>query len=307
LPGDRFVLRGFAATTAAGATWGGGVVLDVAPPRRRRSDPSVRRDLEALAARDPETDVSTRVARAGLAGITRDALRRETGIERDALDELLGEIIEQPIVMTPAGLCLGADACADLERRIESALTALHASEPLRPGMPRGALAGALPQNVAADAFEFAVARLAAAGRVVDAPEGVRAASHSASLAGGDAAIAARIRSESHAAGLEPPSLKEWSEELGKPESALRAILALLVREGSLVAAPDAFWFDREAVDVLRERVVAHLKRHGALETPAYKSLIGTTRKHAVPLMELFDQERVTLRVGNKRVLRGAR
>ena len=144
------------------------------------------------------------------------------------------------------------------------------------PGLPRGALAGALPENVAEDAFEFAVARLAAAGRIVDAPEGIRAASHSASLAGGDAALAARIRSEARAAGLEPPSLKEWSEQLGRPETQLRAIFALLVREGTLVAAPDAFWFDRAAVDALRERVVAHLKQHGALETPAYKSLIGT-------------------------------
>jgi hypothetical protein len=38
---------------------------------------------------------------------------------------------------------------ADLERRIVSALAAFHAREPLRPGLPRGALAGALPENVA--------------------------------------------------------------------------------------------------------------------------------------------------------------
>ena len=35
LPGDRFIVRGFAKTAAAGATQGGGRVLDTAPPRRR--------------------------------------------------------------------------------------------------------------------------------------------------------------------------------------------------------------------------------------------------------------------------------
>jgi selenocysteine-specific elongation factor len=308
LPGDRFVVRGFARTPAGGTTYGGGIVLDVAPPRRRRSDPALVRDLEALAHRDPASDVTLRVARAGLAGVTRDRLRRETGIEPDALAALLDQLAAADVLaFTPAGLCLAADACANLERRLASALAEFHAREPLRPGLPRGAFAGALPANVATGAIEFAVARLVAAGRVVDAPEGVRATTHRASLEPADGALADRIRNESRAAGLEPPSLKEWSERLGKPIDKLRALLMHLAREGSLVAAPDEFWFDRAAVDTLRERVIVQLQQHGGIETPAYKTLIGTSRKHAVPLMELFDQEHVTLRVGNRRVLRGTR
>jgi selenocysteine-specific elongation factor len=53
--------------------------------------------------------------------------------------------------------------------------------------------------------------------------------------------------------------------------------------------------------------VVAHLEANGALETPAYKELIGTTRKYAVPLMELFDTEHLTVRRGETRVLRRTR
>ena len=57
-------------------------------------------------------------------------------------------------------------------------------------------------------------------------------------------------------------------------------------------------------VDRLRERVVAHLRAHGSLDTPGYKALIGTSRRAAVPLMELFDGEKLTLRSGERRVLR---
>jgi selenocysteine-specific elongation factor len=32
---------------------------------------------------------------------------------------------------------------------------------------------------------------------------------------------------------------------------------------------------------------------------------VGATRKHVIPLAEYFDREKVTLRVGEKRVLRG--
>ena len=64
---------------------------------------------------------------------------------------------------------------------------------------------------------------------------------------------------------------------------------------------------DRAAVDALREKVEAHLREHGRLETQAYKSLIGTTRRTAVPLMEFFDAEHLTIRSGEARVLRGGR
>ncbi len=41
LPGDRFVVRGFARDAGVGSTLGGGIVLDVCPPHRRRRDAGV--------------------------------------------------------------------------------------------------------------------------------------------------------------------------------------------------------------------------------------------------------------------------
>ena len=85
----------------------------------------------------------------------------------------------------------------------------------------------------------------------------------------------------------------------------LRDLLAHLERQGALVRAPGELWFDRAAIDALRARVIAYLGEHGRLETPAYKALIGTSRRTAVPLMELFDEEHVTARRGEVRILRG--
>jgi hypothetical protein len=70
------------------------------------------------------------------------------------------------------------------------------------------------------------------------------------------------------------------------------------------VRAPGDLWFDRGAVDALREKVAAHFHEHARLETPDYKALISTSRRTAVPLMELFDQEHFTVRSGDARILR---
>ena len=304
LPGERFVVRGFA-RGAAGSTLGGGRVLDVAPPRRRRSDPDLLEDLERLAAGGERDGVALRVGRAGIAGRTAEALVRETGLPRERVETALASLAaEGAAAVTAAGVWLGAPALLALETRLLSSLARFHADEPLRSGMPRAAARGALPGNQAEGAFERVLSRLAAAGSVKEVPGGIARGDFRPALAPEQRALAERLRAELRGAGLEPPGFAALLASAGCTEPALRDLLGYLEREGGLVRAAGDLWFDRGAVDALRERVRAYLLAHGRLETPAYKDLIGTSRKYAVPLMELFDAEQLTVRRGETRLLR---
>lgn len=306
LPGDRFVLRGFSRTAAGGATLGGGVVLDVAPPRRRRTDPGLARDLALLERADAATGLAVRVRRAGLAGISRDRLRREVGLQEEALDAALGGLrAEGRADATSSAIWLDEAALGDLESRLAAALDEYHAAEPLRPGMPAGTLRTRLPANAPRDAAELAMARLAARGAIAVEGEVARRPAHRPRLADAEARSVERIAERLRTAGLDPPALRELALEIGLEAARLRDLLAHLERGARIVRARDDLWFDRAAVDALRARVLAYLREHGRIETLAYKALIGTTRRTAIPLMELFDAERLTLRRGDVRVLRG--
>ena len=305
LPGDAFVLRGFARVGGSGATLGGGCVLDAHPPRRRRSDPALALELAQLSGAEARTAVRVRIERGGFAGCEQEALRRETGLTTAALDAALEGLEQESLLArSEGGLLLGAPASCELERRLLAALGEFHEREPMRPGTPRGALRGALPENVPRAAFELALSRLVARGAVEVAESLARLADFVPRLTQRQEAIAAQLRSDAMIHGLEPPTPRDWSERLSIDAAELREVLAHLVRDGSLVHAPGDLWFDRVSVDELRAKVIAQLEAHGSLETAAYKDLIGTTRKYAVPLMELFDAEHLTVRRGEARVLR---
>ena len=304
LPHDRFIVRGFARTEMGGATLGGGRVLDVAPPHRRRSDPALLADLEALCRRDPATDLRVRVERAGFTGSLRDDLQRETG--------LIGEEFEQAmqaasagdrILHTRDGREVSAAAIRSLGAQLLSSLVAYHESEPLRPGMPTGTLRGRLPENVPGEICALALEHLAARGAITIAADHVRTADHVVSLDPESQTLAARIVEVLAAAALEPPSLRDLTSAVGARPDAIGDLLAHLEREGRLVRAPGDLWFDADAVEALRERMRAHFREHETLDTPTYKALIGTTRRTAVPLMELLDTLRFTKRRGEVRIL----
>ncbi len=171
--------------------------------------------------------------------------------------------------------------------------------------MPAGTLRARLPGNAPRDAAELVQARLAARGELVLEGEVARRPAHRPRLAASEAELVLRIAARLREAGLEPPGLRDLASELGIGAGAIRDLLAHLERETRIVRAREDLWFDRAAVDALRDRVLAHLREHGQIETLAYKALIGTTRRTAIPLMELFDAERLTLRRGDLRFLRG--
>jgi len=70
------------------------------------------------------------------------------------------------------------------------------------------------------------------------------------------------------------------------------------------VRVSEELFFDAGAIAALRERLVAHLREKKDISTQGFKEMVGQTRKFVIPLSEYFDREKVTLRVGEKRVLR---
>jgi selenocysteine-specific elongation factor len=304
LPGDRFVVRGFTRRERFGMTLGGGVVLDVAPPHRRRSDPALSAELRQLVAQDPRTSVEARVVRSGYHGAETAALQREIGLEERVLARVLDELLQSGRTARVGNCWLAATALDQLEERVLLALDGFHEREPLRPGAPRATLGGALPDNAAPGALDLVLERLAARRELEIDAELVRRPDHRPQLSPEEEKCVERIRSGCREAALEPPTLREWSDRLALAPERVRPLLVHLERQGELVRAPGELWFDRRVVDELRARVVARISADGPLATPEYKKLIGTTRKHAVPLMELFDSEHTTLRRGEARVLR---
>jgi selenocysteine-specific elongation factor len=61
--------------------------------------------------------------------------------------------------------------------------------------------------------------------------------------------------------------------------------------------------FHREALEDLVRRLGQYRKRSETIDVGAFKELAGVSRKNAIPLLEHLDEERVTLRRGNERVI----
>jgi selenocysteine-specific elongation factor len=113
-----------------------------------------------------------------------------------------------------------------------------------------------------------------------------------------------KIVAELAAGGLGPPRVDELAQKLKLPPPRVTEVLKVAAAEGLVLKVADDMYFDRKAVEGLKERLVSHLKEHKEITTQAFKEMVGQSRKFVIPLSEFFDREKVTLRVGEKRILR---
>ena len=53
-----------------------------------------------------------------------------------------------------------------------------------------------------------------------------------------------------------------------------------------------------------KEKQVDYLLNHDEISTPQFKDMTAASRKYVIPLLEYFDKNNITIRVGDTRKLR---
>jgi selenocysteine-specific elongation factor len=94
------------------------------------------------------------------------------------------------------------------------------------------------------------------------------------------------------------PSVAQCEEQLGSE------VLSALIEQGRLVKLNEDVIFLAETYEAMRDRIVAHLKENGSLTVAQVRDMFGTSRKYALALVGYLDEQRITRRVGDERVLR---
>jgi selenocysteine-specific elongation factor len=101
---------------------------------------------------------------------------------------------------------------------------------------------------------------------------------------------------------LEPPYFKDLDQNV--IERGGRDLLEVMVKDGTLIKVKEDLYFHKNAIDDLKKRLVDFMKERGEITTPELKKITGVSRKYTIPLIEYFDKIQLTVRIGDKRILR---
>jgi len=303
IPGARFVIR----TINATRTIGGGIILDTEPPRHRRKDPATREWFGTLQSSDLKNSITALAQGAQAQAITKEEIRRRVNAPAPAIATTWDQLKHAGILVEihPEGQQAVHRKVVDAyEQKLSEMLAAFHDRNPLKAGIPLKEAEQQLEKGVAPRFFDFLVHHMMQKGIVEAHGNSLRLSQHTISLSPRQTELKKNLSETLDAHGLTPSTVNDLTKSFDVPRSDLINLLELLVKDGILVKVKDDLYFSSRAISDLIDSIVKYLQQHDELTPGSLKEMTGISRKYAIPLLEYLDREKITIRVGDKRVLR---
>jgi selenocysteine-specific elongation factor len=300
--GDRFILRRYSPLE----TIAGGVVLDAYPEKHSVASLTAAQRLVALGGADAAFVAAGFVNESGAMGVSEIELGRRLGVGATELEEILGSLLKDgkaALVSRAPRVLIDPGVIDEMGKKLEAALRAFQKKNPLLGGMPKSELREKAASRAPVDVFELILAKLAERKRLRVAKDLVSTFDHQIHLSEDESRARDLLVERYQTAGVRPQSLLEVASEAKLDVKLLERIQRVLLKEGTLVQISEGMVFHRDSLSQLKENVRSYKSKRDRIDVAFFKEMAGVTRKHAIPLLEWLDRERVTQRSGNERVI----
>ncbi len=297
--GDRFVLR----DAAAERTIGGGILLDLAPPERRRRTAERLAELVVRGGADA-FDVLNGLLSGPRGWIDIDVFWRERAADVAMAEEAARRL--DLVILQASGqrAAFPAVGYAAYRERLLAHLAAHHAARPDLPGVGQEALRLALAPRLPAPVFAVLLAHLQTDGRIKLDRAWVRLADHEVRLSEEEERLWQKLRPRLDGdVRFRPPRVRDLARETSVDEAAVRRLMKLAARRGEVdEVAHDHFFLSEAVVEMATiARALASEAEDGRFAVIAFRDKLDNGRKVAIQVLEFFDAQGLTMRRGDFR------
>lgn len=301
---DRYVIRSYSPVR----TIGGGTILNPVALKHKLFDSFITKGLKKLLENDDEQTISFFLSLGGFKGLSFPHLRVMTNISDKKLMASLQKLMAgQEIIQTDKErqIYVHGSYFNEFKDKLTDQLKIFHEKNPLKEGMPTQELKSKFQYVDDNRFFNILFSKLSKEGLIELDKDLVKLSGHKVALKVDQHEIKEKIKGIYKKSGLTPPFFRSICEDLKIDQGSAKDVLNMLIEENCIVKTKDDLYFDSHSIKELELRLVDFLKEKQSITTPEFKEMTRASRKYVIPLIEYFDSQKVTIRVGDTRQLRG--
>jgi len=196
------------------------------------------------------------------------------------------------VSIDPGTMVFSTSGWAHLSAKAQEFLEDSHYRFPLRKGAPKEELRSRL--GMKAPVFSRILQRLEADGILVEEGPDVRRPDH--------VQVVSEAQQKSIDSYMQLLSINPYSPPTDNaidPE-----LISLLVQEGKVIKVSDTIIFETSAYEKMVSAIKSRIGEAGELTVADVRDMFGASRKYSLALMNYLDQQKITKRIGDSRVLR---
>lgn len=298
---DRFVIRSYSPIR----TIGGGYILNPLPLRKKRFSKDVLQELDILKRGPDQAIVEQYIKGSRFKGLSKSEISFFSNLRKKDVDRIITGLISDNLIFkvgTEDELFIHAAFYRKAKEQMIGILGDYHSRFPLKEGIVKEELRSKMASNMGEKLFNSVINDLIRDMVIVREKDTIRVKDHQVKLPQDQEELRRHMDQIYLKEGLEPPYFKDLGQDILKRGG--RDLLEIMVKDGTLVKVKEDLYFHTKAIEELKGRLVRFIKEKGEITTPELKKLTGVSRKYTIPLIEYFDKIQLTVRIGDKRVLR---
>ncbi|MBL25111.1 MAG: selenocysteine-specific translation elongation factor [Rhodospirillaceae bacterium] len=300
LRGDRLILR----DQSARRTVAGGMVLDPFAPQRGRRNSDRIRFLQALSARDPSHSLAE-LLDCERGGVDLGQFAISWNLSSDEADALWRQVEMVRLGRAEQAVGIARPAWEEIQTAIIGGLEAWHRKWPERPGPEDERLRRTLPLGVTEIVHGAALLDLIKSGKVQREGASVCLPGHRPEFEGKEASLWQELAGLMENDELRPPRTRELAAETGIDLKQIESLLNRASGMGLAYRVADNRYFLPETVLALAEIAerLASKSGDGMFDAKNYRDATSIGRNVAIEVLEFFDKQKFSKRVGDKRTI----
>lgn len=299
LPGDRFIIRG----SYAIQTIGGGRILDIMPARHKRKAEYLNTYYAILTEGSLSDQTEYHILKGGYSGIQNKMLSTLLGKSEAGLDRMLDNLKQKGKIKSIGKTLIHTDKFGAYKDMLKAYMEDFHRKNPLKVGLSKEELRTRLPK-VDPPVFQTALDQYINQGIIDIDKDKVKLKGVTQQQNENISVLEEKLMKRLFKYGLTPPGLKELSVEMDQPEKHIKDILERLTYEGKMVKIKGDMYYHKEIIENIKQKVIAYLKEKKEMAPTDCRVLFDISRKYLIPILEYLDEIKLTIRVGDKRILR---
>lgn len=301
LRGDHFIVR----DETARRTLGGGTVVHPWARKHRKGEPGLEDRLRSLISQDLASLTEGFLNECEDLAPSIDLIHQFLNLkEEQARDQIDGMKTIRSFSAEGEKIYTTEKRWQSLKEKILKALRDFHASHPLAPGMDMEELRVKLPYTIPARLFRIFVDVLTTEKNAVRDGNFLRLAEHRIHLRDDEKILTEKIKKLLGENPLAPPDLKQIEKDAGAARAKLNEVIRVMEREGSIVRVATDLYFLSDCVDKVRGVLYKYFSEKSEITAATFRDLLGSSRKFTIALLEHFDREGITVRIGDARRLK---
>lgn len=294
---DLFIFRFYSPVK----TMGGGRVLNVKPGFYRKYRTKELAELELLAGGSSEDLVLQRILHYGV--ITRQELCKEVKLGGEDLVEIKNLLNQEQIFELGEDHLISRIRFREWQEKVVNHLKAFHRQQHLKPGISKAELKQVLPAELTMQKFDLFLHQLMLSEEITVDQHIVLLRDFLPTPTEAEGQIICQIKELLISHGIEAPSPAEMAILLKLDLEQVQIYLDYLVYLQELVQITPGYYLYRSVFREVETKVSDFLRENREMSLAQARDLLQSSRKYTLPILEYFDEIKLTRRQENVRIL----